>query len=918
MNYRVITFFGLSIILATLIGYVTINTIFKFTRCSQRPPLIDIKTLPLSTFTLKNGLTCVTYKTASPTVVVQIAYNVGSGHEEYKQTGIAHAIEHMLFKGTSKLSESDIPTLTRKFGAQTNAYTSKDSTCYFFETPKNNWEVFLEIFADCMSNAQFDKEHFTSELKAILQELEQTNDNEKKYSYSLLYQLNYPGNHPYHHPVIGYKDDVFSLTVEDLQAFYKKYYHPNNATLFVIGDINPDDVEQKVIKYFNSIPASKTLPTIDFPKEKHLNTSTETTTIFRPIKKFTLTWFWKIPLNNPRNSILLSAAALLLSNNSGLLSTKLSATSLKTNTDGILIVSTNPRQNNIAQATKELTQRLNSIIEHGFTEKELALIAAKKHMDFINRQENLQQFALHWMKSYAATRDVYCYFTEPNNYQTLTSKEMQNFFSTYCDPSLVNQLILKPIPNHLKKSYKIAKQRQNKIDQKKTEQLIRTTPQADPLFAHSVSNPQQISYTPPVPDLVTTLPNGLTLIIKNNPKARSLHLSCQFNNNHKIAKTTDKESLNFLIKTLFQKSRNSYSQKLSEFFKEHTTSLDCNHTGVNITIFNGTYQKILKQFFNLLLQPQFDATHIAAYKKKHLTLIAHKKKSKEALASMLFKKLIYHDHPFGWNFLDAATKIQSISTTSLKTLYNTYVQPNNMTISIAGNIDPKTITTFIRQQTSKWHPSKNLLLEESLPKLVYTPRHKHYKKNTTQSILILGYPSEVGPTHDDYLPLQLLNFICFSSLGSRIYDLRETKGLFYYALGSWAKDTLELPGYNFIKLSTSAYNIKTAKKEVIAMLDSIGKEGITEHEFAQAKLWFVQQIMNKFSTPTNMAKTFNLLSTSKLGFSYYQNLLKQLDTLTLHQLNEICKKYCVTKKFSILTVGPKTKQVSPQQNKTLN
>lgn len=900
MKYRIISFIGLTIALAALISYVTINTIFKFTRCSQRPALIDPSILPISTFTLKNGLTCISYKISSPTVIVQIAYRVGSANEEFHQTGIAHAIEHMLFKGTNKLSESDIPTITRKFGAQTNAYTTKDTTCYFFEVPKNNWEVFVGIFADCMSNAQFDKEHLASELKTILQELERTNSNEKKYSYSLLYQLNYPGNHPYHHPVIGYKDDVFSLSTQTLQTFYKKYYYPNNATLFIIGDIDHDEVQKKVTYHFGSIPPAPSIPTIQFPRKESSNLQTSITTLFRLIKKPTITWFWKLPLNNPKNSVLLSAAALLLS---GMpqhpLATKFSATSLKTNKDGILMVSSHASEHSIDQINTAFKQKLKKIIRLGFTEKELALVAAKKHMDFINRQEHLQQFALHWMKSYNATNDPLYYFTEPNTYQALTPQEMQTFFATYCDPSMANQLILKPIPEHLQNNYQHEKQAHDQEDQRKTEQLIRTTPQEKPLFAHQTSTPQAITYTPPIPDIVTTLPNGLTLIVKHNPKTTTMHLSCQFNNTHYLARTVEKEPLNFLVKALFKKSN------LSNFFKEHNATLECNHTGVSITIFNSAYQKVLKQFFSMLLEPHFDSKSIATYKKKYLTAIKRKKKNK---ASLLFKKIIYHNHPFGWTWDDAATKIKSITMDLLKIMYSNYVRPNNMTISITGNIDTKTITSFITQQTAHWKPAKTTLHLAPLPKFVYNPQHIHYTKKSIQSALLLGSPSEVGPTHDDYLPLQLLNFICFSSLGSRIYDLRETMGLFYYATGSWAKRTIAPPGYNFIKLSTSPYNTAIAQQEILTMIDSIGQAGVTEHELAQAKLWFMQQVMNKFSTSTQTAKTFSLLSTTKLGFSYYHNLLNKLEILTLEQMNGVCKRYCNTKNFSILCVGPISKK----------
>jgi predicted Zn-dependent peptidase len=103
---------------------------------------------------LDNGLTVLAFKdSACPKVLLQIAYGIGSAVEQAGQRGLAHLIEHMIFKGTNKLSEGDIDAIARKFGATFNAFTAKDMTSYYFEVDKNNWQPFLAILADCMQNA---------------------------------------------------------------------------------------------------------------------------------------------------------------------------------------------------------------------------------------------------------------------------------------------------------------------------------------------------------------------------------------------------------------------------------------------------------------------------------------------------------------------------------------------------------------------------------------------------------------------------------------------------------------------------------------------------------------------------------------------------------------------------------------------
>ena len=126
---------------------------------------------------LENGMTLLMYRnTSQPKVVMQIGYNIGSYIEAEGERGLAHLLEHMIFKGTQKMSESDLDDIARKYGASYNAFTSMDTTAYYFEVDKNNWQPFLGIFSDCMQNARFDEQHLNSELKAVLQELKMNKD----------------------------------------------------------------------------------------------------------------------------------------------------------------------------------------------------------------------------------------------------------------------------------------------------------------------------------------------------------------------------------------------------------------------------------------------------------------------------------------------------------------------------------------------------------------------------------------------------------------------------------------------------------------------------------------------------------------------------------------------------------------------
>jgi zinc protease len=213
---------------------------------------------------LLNGLTVLVDPVPTlPKVSMELLYQVGSREEESGEKGLAHLIEHMIFKGTERLSESDINVITHKLSGYTNAFTSHDATSYVFSFPAWNWKEGLVILADCMQNARFDEQMLNSELKAVIQELKMYND---RYAGTLVDQMLSLmfHDHPYHYPIIGFKQDLWSLKRDTLYNFYKKHYVPNNAILVVVGAVDPEDVFRQAEELFGSIPASSS-----YEKKEH-------------------------------------------------------------------------------------------------------------------------------------------------------------------------------------------------------------------------------------------------------------------------------------------------------------------------------------------------------------------------------------------------------------------------------------------------------------------------------------------------------------------------------------------------------------------------------------------------------------------------------------------------------------------------
>src|SRR5262252_574608 len=204
---------------------------------------------------LSNGLVVLTKEVhTSPIVTSMIWYRVGSRNEELGHTGKSHFLEHMLFKGTDRFKKGEIDLLTLKNGGANNAFTSHDFTAYYFNFASDRWEIALEIEADRMVNCKFDPDEFEAEKKVVIEELKTGLDSPWGLLLQELEATAYK-IHPYRSPIVGWLQDVERATVESQQAYYRRYYHPNNATLVVVGDFDTADVLKKIDRAFGSIPA---------------------------------------------------------------------------------------------------------------------------------------------------------------------------------------------------------------------------------------------------------------------------------------------------------------------------------------------------------------------------------------------------------------------------------------------------------------------------------------------------------------------------------------------------------------------------------------------------------------------------------------------------------------------------------------
>lgn len=209
-------------------------------------------------FTLDNGLKLIVQEDhRSPVVVSQVWYKAGSIDEVNGKTGVAHVLEHMMFKGTKKVKAGQFSRLIAAAGGKENAFTSSDYTCYFQQLEKSNLALAFELEADRMANLQLTKEEFDKEIKVVMEERRWRTDDKPQSLVNEAFQGAVYRAHPYSRPVIGFMNDLENMTFEDAREWYDRWYAPNNATVVVVGDVQAQAVYKLAKQHFAKLSAKK-------------------------------------------------------------------------------------------------------------------------------------------------------------------------------------------------------------------------------------------------------------------------------------------------------------------------------------------------------------------------------------------------------------------------------------------------------------------------------------------------------------------------------------------------------------------------------------------------------------------------------------------------------------------------------------
>lgn len=859
---------------------------------------------------LKNGLTLlVCPKKLAAKVSMQIWYNVGSKHEQNGEKGMAHFIEHMIFKGTdSMLSESDINLIAQKLSADINAFTSFDSTTYFFDVPVANWQQVLPVFADCMQNCKFDQEHMNSEVKAVIQELKMYRD---EYTWSLAEGLvtSIFESHPYHHPIIGYKQDLWNLKRETLLKFYKKYYIPNNATLVLVGDLDIEEVIQKVTEVFGDIPKGPEILREPFFINDELQA--KTITMYRDVEQALCMFAFCLPGASQKKAFFYDIIAYLIANGKGsrlhkiLIDDEQLATSVSAMTYDLIdrelfFVTVKPKHEKDIEKIKAIILEQFSILAHQeIPDLELRRALKLAYVDQQHLLEDVSKQAYAIGKSMISTGDEQYPFTYCDYNKDTLNQDIAGILKEYFRPTLCHEgKIVRVLDNDRDYLNKL-QEASDKLDTQILFGKERTSQVADGVYVDAIQV-EKFKKTEFIKPTVKLLPNGLKVLMHDSADVDLVECLLQYKANSHYD-SQDQQGIAHLVSKLMLEGTQKYPGSL--FIQEaesYGISFETAPGSISITMPCDEVEKGFELLNEMLEHAQFkphDVQRVIDTTKAQLIQFWD---TPNRSIKQVAVESIYKNHPYGYMSLGTAESLDTIDRDTCFDFYQNKVSADGAILSIVGNLQKCDIDSAIDHNLGSWRNNavQDLVYPEISP---ITPETISIFKNRDQIVLAFAGLS-VSRTSDDYDALAVFDQLLTGGMSSRLFELREQSGLFYTIGGSVVYGSGKQPGMIFIKTIVSKDRLDEASKVITDCLDT-AVEGITQDEFEQAKEVIINSFPLMFETYESIASTFVFLEKYGLPSDYFEKRIDSIRALQLEDVKNITRKYLNTQKMIEVKIG---------------
>ncbi|MHB9036458.1 MAG: M16 family metallopeptidase [Armatimonadota bacterium] len=873
---------------------------------------------------LDNGMVVLTKEVhAAPVFTAQVWFKVGSRNEHTGITGISHMLEHMLFNTSQNYKKGEISDMIRKRGGIENAATWTDFTYYWQLLSSENLEFSLKTLAERVGNALLLKDEFANERTVVLSEL-QGNENQTDW---LVYRNNMATAflaHPYQWPVIGWESDVRNIDVEQLRSYYQAYYHPNNATLVLVGDFDTKAALTLVKKYFSNRPNTQ-LPRPVYTVEPPQNGERDIV-IKREGNAERVILTYHIPdIMDPESYPLMVLDRIMSGGRSSRLYQAMVETQLATSAWSDASIRKDPclfflgataRQGIKADALdKELNNQIEKAKTTLPTDEEMQ--AAKNQLEasliFQNDSVSDQGEQLGYYSTVATWRYL---DTMIPNIKAVTPEQVRAAAAKYLTQENMTKATFIPTNGTGGGGAEAPKMGPDRLQDlcyyQKPGGMIPAV-ETSATKAETRPAPTKIATKSIVRPFRTVLPNGMVVIVQENHSNPTLAISGYIKAGS-CFDPADKSGTAALVADMI--GRGTATRSALDLAKavEYVGA----GVGTSASVESMSFKaKSLAKDFSLMLDILSDELRHAGFpvdqfeksKGETASALEESKESTEQSAFRAFYNSVYPPgHPYHDLTVEQAQReLKNITRDDLLRFYSAYYRPDTTIITIAGDVTGAQAVDMVKKYFGDWSATGPTPVVD-IPTL--EPQTKPAKivvpiMDKSEVDVVYGYALGVKRSDPNYYALRVMNQILGGggALGSILGDeIREKRGLVYNVYSKF--DAALGAGPWYASLGTNPKNADEAVKVLRTEMEKLKANGAPKDKFIQARDFLIGVFPITLETNTGVASALLNAEFYGLGMDFLRNYADIYRSVTLEQVNAAAKKYLHPEEGTLVIAGP--------------
>ncbi|QDU64627.1 Peptidase M16 inactive domain protein [Planctomycetes bacterium Pan216] len=842
---------------------------------------------------MTNGLTVIVQENHAAPLATARAYvkNTGGAFEgRFLGAGISHLVEHLVAGGsTTKRSEDEIQAIVDSLGGRTNAFTSNNLTAYFIDSPGDKVDSAIELVADMMQYAAFNEEEYRREMEVVQRELEMGESERSRVGYQRMKELVYTVS-PMRVPIIGYLSVLQKITRDDVVAFYRSRYVPQNIVFVVVGDVDTKAVLASVLENFKEFRRSRGEGPVLPEEPLQISPRSVAVQMEGDVVDLSLA-FPTVPLQDPDLYALDVASFILARGDSSRLAKRLKidkplATSVSSSSytpdfvRGWFDVSATFTPENMDEIQGILLEELDRLISTPVEQEELAKAKRQMAAAFVFGNQTVQDQANSLGRNYLSTGDPTFDEEYLAGIEGVTAEQVQAVAKKYISVDRMNTVMIEPIGSSLG-----------------TELANEESPNETPVVAK-------------------TLPNGLTVLVKRNGTAPLVTMQA-FVKGGVIADTAKTSGLASLTASTMEKGTEKFTgEQIANYFDsiggQFSVNSQRNSSYLQCTVLKEDFAESFDYLFEVYAKPTFPKEQFEKVKALQLAQIAARGSNPQAEIMDFFATKVPDALPYSRTVMGTKETVASLTDDDCRKLHATYFVPNNTVLAIFGDIDPEKTMSLVESTFGSLQKSESFSwpkFPEQAPKLDANKiaHLTNQKKNT--ALVLVAYPTSSIYDEKDRASIEMLQSVLTGGLGARLYGELRGEGLVYYVFGFQL--TGFAPGYFVFLAQTRPETADEVIERIQASLKKIEKEGIPQKEFDEVRDKMITSHSMKNQTATSQAFQAAIDELYGLGYDFDRSYPERLKKATPEDVVDVVKKYF--QHAIILTASP-TKAASPKAN----